>query len=76
MISDGIIVLIGLLSVFNLILVCKVFKIFTEITNNQEELLYLLRDDINLIKDHVIIPKHINCRCETGVVFENDKRES
>lgn len=50
MISDGIIALIGVLSVVDLILVCKVFKIFTEITNNQNELLYMLRDDINSLK--------------------------
>ena len=50
MISDGIIALIGVLSVVDLILVCKVFKIFTKITNNQNELLYMLRDDINFLK--------------------------
>lgn len=44
------ILFILILSVLNLILICKVFKIFTEITNNQNDLLYILRNDINQLK--------------------------
>ena len=76
MISDGIIVLIGILSVIDLILVCQVYKIFWKKTHTHYELIETLNEDIIRIKQYVIIPEHINCRCETGVVFENDKRES
>lgn len=76
MISDGIIAVIGVLSVVDLLLVCQVYKILLERINTQSELIDLLHDEINNIKQYVLIPEHINCRCETGVVFENDKRES
>lgn len=58
------------------ILLAVLLYLFNRIVNNHEELIYLLRDDVNEMKQYVLIPEHINCRCETGVVFENDKRES
>ena len=50
MISDKIIVLIGILSVVDLLLVCQVYKILLERINTQSELIDLLHDEINNIK--------------------------
>ena len=40
-----------LLSVVNFLLIGKIFKIFTEITDNHDDLLNLLCDEINCLKD-------------------------
>ena len=39
------------LSVVNLILICKVYLTFKEITDNQEKILYELHDDIQRLRD-------------------------
>lgn len=45
-------ILIALLfNIVNFLLIGKIFKIFTEITDNHNDLLYLLRDEINRLKD-------------------------
>lgn len=36
----------------------------------QDAMIRSLKDKINVMERYVIIPEHINCRCETGVVFK------
>ena len=40
-----------IVSLIDLVLICFVYKIFKEVTDNQDELLQVLNDDIQRLRD-------------------------